>query len=255
MLLDGVAPWPCAPGDAAASSRDRWRAKTLAAAGGGRGRSSACGAAAGPTLAVVERAGGWLQVAPDPRALRSGTSTGSAPSRGAARTSWGRRASWTPWSPAGQNFAGRRLRGGGLPATSTGWATRSRPWTSCELIRAAHEDHPGPDYRVGGPRAADRAGPGRPLRPHRVRRQRDCAAFLAESARRDVLRGFAARLTDEDVWVVGYGRTRLPRRGLPPPTPPPPVWHPARPSGWEPGPWTEDTFMVTVRGRPGSPYA
>lgn len=117
-----------------------------------------------------------------------------------------------------------------------------------ELVRAAREDHPGPDYRVadlaelaslelgGGFDAILCAG--------------NVMTFLAESTRRDVLRGFRAHLADGGRAVIGFGAGRgypvadflddaaaaalAPQLTL---------------AGWDLRPWREDSeFLVAVLG-------
>ena len=126
-----------------------------------------------------------------------------------------------------------------------------------ELIRAARADHPGPDYRVADLALLTELDLGGPF--DLIVCAGNVMTFLAESTRRDVLRGFAAHLTDEGRAVVGYGAGRgypaedfladAAASGLAPQL---------TLAGWDLRPWTEDSdFMVTVLGKaPGqTPYA
>ncbi|WP_431695801.1 class I SAM-dependent methyltransferase [Kocuria rhizophila] len=118
-----------------------------------------------------------------------------------------------------------------------------------ELIRAARADHPGPEYRVADLALLTELDLGGPF--DLIVCAGNVMTFLAESTRRDVLRGFAAHLTNEGRAVVGFGAGRgypagdfladAAASGLAPQL---------TLAGWDLRPWTEDSdFMVTVLGR------
>ena len=75
-----------------------------------------------------------------------------------------------------------------------------------ELVRAAREDHPGPDYRNADLAALSGMDLGEPFDV--VLCAGNVVTFLAESTRRDVLRGFRAHLAPGGRAVVGFGSGR-----------------------------------------------
>lgn len=75
-----------------------------------------------------------------------------------------------------------------------------------ELIRAAEQDHPGPRYEVADLAELEVLDLGEPFDV--IVCAGNVVTFLAESTRRDVLRGFRSHLAPEGRAVVGFGAGR-----------------------------------------------
>lgn len=76
------------------------------------------------------------------------------------------------------------------------------------LIEAARQDHPGPDYRVADLAELELGAAGTPEPFDAILCAGNVMTFLAESTRRDVLRGFRAHLAPGGRAVVGFGAGR-----------------------------------------------
>ena len=116
------------------------------------------------------------------------------------------------------------------------------------LVRAAQEDHPGPDYRTADLATLPELDLGEPFDV--ILCAGNVVTFLAESTRRDVLRGFRAHLAPNGRAVVGYGAGRgypvedfladAAAAGLTPQL---------TLAGWDLRPWHEGSdFLVAVLG-------
>ncbi|RKQ33751.1 class I SAM-dependent methyltransferase [Kocuria tytonis] len=115
-----------------------------------------------------------------------------------------------------------------------------------ELIRAARTDHPGPDYVEADLATLTELDLGDPF--DAIVCAGNVVTFLAESTRRDVLRGFRAHLARDGRAVVGFGADRgypvpdfladAAAAGLAPQL---------TLSGWDVRPWREESdFLVAV---------
>ncbi|MDO4919842.1 bifunctional 2-polyprenyl-6-hydroxyphenol methylase/3-demethylubiquinol 3-O-methyltransferase UbiG [Kocuria sp.] len=115
-----------------------------------------------------------------------------------------------------------------------------------QLLEAAREDHPGPDYRVADLATLPELSLGGAF--DLIVCAGNVVTFLAESTRRDVLRGFRTHLAPGGRAVVGFGVGRgYPARdfladaaaeGLAPQL---------TLGGWDLAPWTKESdFLVAV---------
>ena len=116
------------------------------------------------------------------------------------------------------------------------------------LVQAAREDHPGPDYRTADLAVLADLDLGEPF--ELILCAGNVVTFLAESTRRDVLRGFREHLAPDGRAVVGFGAGRgysvpdfladAAAAGLTPQL---------TLAGWDLRPWREDSdFLVAVLG-------